>query len=155
MGWAIAEHGSMVRDIDIIAVPWVEDAVGVWTLYEAIRNDLGPQEPGESTLGSFSKPCGRIALMVIQTGAVSYKGKNDMDDWNPPAIDISFIDPRSTKNDDGKTTKAEAILDAIRKTDVGSDIIIHNEDMSVAYILGMKCKEHPEKLDEDGGRVVK
>ena len=52
-------------------------------------------------------------------------------------------------------TKAEAILDAICTTEVGSDIIIHNEDMSVFCILTMKCKEHPEKLDEDGGRVVK
>lgn len=52
-------------------------------------------------------------------------------------------------------TKAEAILDAIRQTDVGSDIIIHNEDMSVFCILTVKCKEHPEKIDEDGGRIVK
>lgn len=51
-------------------------------------------------------------------------------------------------------TKAEAILDAIRKTDVGSDVIIHNEDMSIAYILTVKCKEHPEKFDEDGGKVL-
>ena len=54
-----------------------------------------------------------------------------------------------------KQTKAEAILDAIRQTDVGSDVIIHNEDMSIFCILTVKCKEHPEKLDEDGGRVIK
>lgn len=53
------------------------------------------------------------------------------------------------------STKAEAILDAIRQTDVGSDIIIHNEDMSVFCILTVKCKEHPEKMDEDGGKVIK
>ncbi len=52
-------------------------------------------------------------------------------------------------------TKAEAVMDAIRETEVGSDIIIHNEDMSVFCILTVKCKEHPEKLDEDGGKVVK
>jgi hypothetical protein len=51
-------------------------------------------------------------------------------------------------------TKAAAILDAIRKTDVGSDIIIQNEDMSIYCILTVKCKEHPEKLDEDGGKVL-
>ena len=50
-------------------------------------------------------------------------------------------------------SKAEAILAAIRKTDVGSDIIIQNEDMSIFCILTVKCKEHPEKYDEDGGRV--
>lgn len=51
-------------------------------------------------------------------------------------------------------TKAEAILDAIRKTDVGSDIILHNNDMSIFCILTVKCKEHPESIDEDGGKVI-
>jgi hypothetical protein len=50
--------------------------------------------------------------------------------------------------------KAFAILDAIRKTDVGSDIIIHNEDMSIWCILTVKCKEHPERQDEKGGKVL-
>lgn len=94
MGWAIGTHGSMKRDIDLIAVPWVEEAVGTWTLYEAIRDEFGDFKSGESTLGKFTLPHGRMALMVIQKGAVSYKGKNDMDDWDPPAIDISFIDSR-------------------------------------------------------------
>ena len=53
------------------------------------------------------------------------------------------------------TEKSEAILDAIRQTDVGSDVIIHNENMSIFCILTVKCKEHPEKMDEDGGRVIK
>ena len=53
------------------------------------------------------------------------------------------------------SSKAEAILDAIRKTDVGSDIIIQNEDMSIFCIMKIKCKEHPENLDEDGGKVIK
>lgn len=51
--------------------------------------------------------------------------------------------------------KAFAVLDAIRKTDVGGDIIIHNEDMSIWCILTVKCKEHPERKDEKGGKVVK
>ena len=54
-----------------------------------------------------------------------------------------------------KKTKAEAILQAIRTTDVGSDIIIYNEDMSVFCILTVKCKEHPENLDENGGMIIK
>lgn len=50
-------------------------------------------------------------------------------------------------------TKAEAILDAIRNTEVGSDIILHNNDMSIWCILTVKCKEHKETLDEDGGKI--
>ena len=55
--------------------------------------------------------------------------------------------PQKQVREMGEQTKAEAILDAIRKTDVGSDIIIHNEDMSVFCILTVKCKEHPEKTE--------
>ena len=51
-------------------------------------------------------------------------------------------------------TKAEALLDAVRKTDVGSDVIIQNEDMSIFCILTVKCKEHPENPEEDGGRIA-
>jgi hypothetical protein len=40
--------------------------------------------------------------------------------------------------------KAEAILDAIRKTDVGSDVIIHNNDGSIWCVLTIKIKEHKE-----------
>lgn len=42
-------------------------------------------------------------------------------------------------------TKAEAVLDAIREGEVGTDVTIFNEDMSVFCILTIKCKEHPEK----------
>ena len=49
-------------------------------------------------------------------------------------------------------SKAEAILDAIRNGEVGSDIILHNNDMSIWCILTVKCKEHPESGEgKDGG----
>ena len=46
-----------------------------------------------------------------------------------------------------KKSKAEAILQAIRESDVGSEVIICNEDGSVFCILEIKCKEHSEKED--------
>ena len=46
-------------------------------------------------------------------------------------------------------TKASAILQAIRNADVGSDIIVQNEDGSVYCILTVKCKEHPEDSRKD------
>ena len=46
-------------------------------------------------------------------------------------------------------TKAEAILEAIRTTPVGSDVIIHNSDRSVWCILTVKCKEHKEDETDD------
>ena len=61
-----------------------------------------------------------------------------------------------TKENEGLfNEKAHAILDAIRKTPVGSDVIIQNEDMSIWCILTVKCKEHPEREDEDGAKVIR
>ncbi len=51
--------------------------------------------------------------------------------------------------------KSEAILNAIRNTDVGSDIIIHNNDLSIWCILKVICKEHAENIEEDGGITFK
>lgn len=42
-------------------------------------------------------------------------------------------------------SKAEAIYEAIKEADVGDDIIIHNEDMSVWCILTLVTREHPER----------
>lgn len=42
-------------------------------------------------------------------------------------------------------SKAEAVMQAIRDTEVGSDIIIHNKDGSIFVILTVKCKEHDEQ----------
>ena len=51
--------------------------------------------------------------------------------------------------------KGYAILQAIRNTGVGDNIILHNKDMSVWCILKVICKEHPESQDEDRGIITK
>jgi hypothetical protein len=51
--------------------------------------------------------------------------------------------------------KGEAILQAIRTTEVGSNIIIHNNDMGIWCILKVVAKEHDENKDEDGGIIKK
>ena len=106
-GWAIGVHGSLERDIDLIAIPWTEDASGTWPLFEEIRDAVGADHAGVQ--GDLRKPHGRQALMIIQKGAVSYKGKNGMDDWNPPAIDLSFIDPREAQ-DREKAVREELVI---------------------------------------------
>lgn len=50
-------------------------------------------------------------------------------------------------------TKAEALLRAVRDTPVGSDIIIHNSDMSLWCVLTVKVKEHKEDETDDGGFI--
>ena len=50
-------------------------------------------------------------------------------------------------------SKADAILQAIRDTPVGSDIIIHNSDMMIWCILKVVAKEHEEDKTDDGGFI--
>lgn len=60
-GYALAVHGSMQRDFDLIAVPWTEMACDAEDLINAFicALKIGPQtEPEE-------KPHGRIAYAIV------------------------------------------------------------------------------------------
>jgi hypothetical protein len=75
VGYAIAVHGSMARDLDIIAVPWTDEAVSAERLImhlmagvdgrlrNGARNEAGTWIP---TAGSdpTAKPHGRLAWTV-------------------------------------------------------------------------------------------
>ncbi len=69
-GYAIARHGSHERDLDLVAVPWVADAVKpadlVIAVAAAIRQRTGwgiPISDGEP------KPHGRIAITIGASGS--------------------------------------------------------------------------------------
>jgi len=36
-GWALALHGSLASDMDIMAMPWVESAAPVWDMIFALK----------------------------------------------------------------------------------------------------------------------
>ncbi len=41
LGYALAVHGSLANDLDLIAVPWTEDAVDAVTLKDALMQHIG------------------------------------------------------------------------------------------------------------------
>jgi hypothetical protein len=45
LGYAIGLHGSMLRDLDLIAMPWIEEAVDTKTLITSIADMLGGHIP--------------------------------------------------------------------------------------------------------------
>ena len=71
VGYAIGEHGSKERDLDIIAVPWIDDAVGNYALFLHLANGLDAK-----ILSTERKPLGRYAATI------------QIDGWYK-AIDIS------------------------------------------------------------------
>ena len=71
-GYALAVHGSMTRDLDLIAVPWVEDASN----HDALLSDLQEFIVANTDIkadGPFRptvKPHGRMAYTI----PMGYKG---------------------------------------------------------------------------------
>lgn len=62
-GYALATHGSMARDIDLIAVPWTEDAKPVDILIGGLRSVLMRLYPITLEVGpnlERPKPHGRL-----------------------------------------------------------------------------------------------
>lgn len=62
-GYALALHGSMIRDLDLIAVPWIEEAAEPAELIDALCESVSAwfdkkQNPGR-------KPHGRLAWSIL------------------------------------------------------------------------------------------
>lgn len=60
-GYACALHGSMQRDIDVVAVPWTKNAVKAETLVKRICKQMGLTVSG----GPTKKPHGRMAWSLL------------------------------------------------------------------------------------------
>lgn len=67
-GYALAVHGSLARDFDLIAVPWTDDAADVETLVTALCEAgelfIRPTERGEP------KAHGRLAYTLLPGGVM-------------------------------------------------------------------------------------
>ncbi len=74
LGWAIGEHGSRERDLDLIAVPWTEEAVEWTDLVDAIGIAINAKVSGKIV----DKPHNRKALTL------------QIDGWFRP-IDLSIF----------------------------------------------------------------
>lgn len=41
LGYAVALHGSMMNDLDVVAIPWIKEAVGDAAVLEELKEQLG------------------------------------------------------------------------------------------------------------------
>lgn len=97
-GYAIAVHGSMATDLDLIAVPWTEEAADAEMLIQTLCDRLGGYVPTNLAGDPCSiKPHGRRAY------SIHWKPKHDTrhlpdelwDLTNHAYLDISVI-PKQT-----------------------------------------------------------
>lgn len=64
-GYALALHGSMQRDLDLIAVPWSEDADSPTALIGAFRNFIVERSAINLKVERpIKKPHGRLAYSI-------------------------------------------------------------------------------------------
>jgi hypothetical protein len=76
VGYAIAVHGSLARDLDVVAIPWTDEAVSAERLIMhllaaidgrlrngATRNEDGTWTPAPASVPSV-KPHGRLAWSI-------------------------------------------------------------------------------------------
>jgi hypothetical protein len=82
-GYAVAVHGSLKRDIDLIAVPWTDQAIEPAELVRAIKGAISGVLGNCLSIGEPSaKPHGRIAYTLVHPG---FAGEIDLSVM-PPAL---------------------------------------------------------------------
>lgn len=65
LGWAVALHGSLKSDMDIMAMPWVENSTSFETLVRSIVKLFEDNElANEYTINYTCKPHGRIVATI-------------------------------------------------------------------------------------------
>lgn len=83
-GYAAAVHGSLSSDLDIVLVPWCDEATDAESVVEAIRLLIGGKK-GKHDLPPQKMPLGRLAwsFYLTEEGVNSYGGAAN------PYVDIS------------------------------------------------------------------
>ena len=84
-GWAIAIHGSAVHDLDLMAMPWVENHTSADELAQRLTDTEQPnfRRPYEKSKPG-DKPNGRIVYTIFTGGTyidmnvIENPGKNDI-----------------------------------------------------------------------------
>lgn len=81
-GYAIARHGSAVRDIDLLAVPWTDEAISPTDLVLKLKAALS------LTMGAYTydKPHGRASFALWFA------------EWPDHQIDLSIMPLRQTES---------------------------------------------------------
>lgn len=76
-GYALTLHGSLQKDLDVVAIPWIEEASNIETLVKALCDSIGGFILEKECT---SKPHGRQCYIIHLGGEGGY-------------IDLSVIPP--------------------------------------------------------------
>lgn len=68
LGYALLIHGSLARDLDLVAVPWTEEAADADTLVNALVASCQGRLGMGTTVGGEPKAHGRVAWRIMLHG---------------------------------------------------------------------------------------
>lgn len=83
-GYALAVHGSVHRDFDLVAIPWVEEASEPLELVQAMKDATHTVTTGDEwdhlvpDLSPKAKPHGRVTYCLHVTNRGMYGGYLDI-----------------------------------------------------------------------------
>ncbi len=90
-GWALAVHGTMRRDLDLIGAPWTDAASAPDDLMSAFVAATG-YAPMMGRGGAVSlRPHGRRSYLLKDPRAVVVSQKDGKTGWRPKVLDISLM----------------------------------------------------------------
>lgn len=61
-GYALAAHGSMARDFDVVAIPWVDHPDPAESLIDAILDKYALNQIGEPEMKNHGRKCWTLSL---------------------------------------------------------------------------------------------
>ncbi len=96
LGYAIGVHGSLRRDIDLIAVAWIAGAISPTDLVLAIADGIGYRRDHPVMAKS-----GILKALFIAHNATRLDAPEAKGHWSPMAIDLSVVDARQTGPSEG------------------------------------------------------
>lgn len=99
-GYALAVHGSMTRDLDLIAVPWVKKVLAPETLVMSLQESLvgyyNTRQYWKNSTKDDKKPHGRKAYIIwIAYLADDFEGTSLGMRQTAAMIDLSIVAPIS------------------------------------------------------------
>ncbi len=74
LGYAIALHGSFTRDLDVVAIPWTDEAVPAEELAESLRAEVhGWLQATSGKPDPIEKPHGRLCWSIhLEPDGIGY-----------------------------------------------------------------------------------
>lgn len=92
-GYAVALHGSQIRDLDLVAIPWQETAITAEMCAEIIAAAI----PGVLLEPAEEKPYGRLAWEIHPLRSAGQRWGHGFDQWY---VDLSVM-PRGAEQPPG------------------------------------------------------